>query len=89
MRYGPAVTCDFCRSPRVRWRYPAASRDWLACDKCHAAIQADDREVLLDRVMLAPVPRSLPDRYAPRFRAQARELHQQFWSTRPGPAELA
>src|SRR5438094_90552 len=53
--YGPAVTCEFCRSPRARWRYPA-SRDWLACDECHAAIQADDREALLGRVMLAPVP---------------------------------
>ena len=89
MRYGPAVPCDFCHSPRVRWRYPAASRSWLACDKCHGAIQADDAEALLDRVMLAPVLRSLPDRYAPRFRNQARELHEQFWSTRPGPAELA
>jgi hypothetical protein len=55
------------------WRYRTGSKDWLACDKCHAAIQADDREALLDRVMLAPVPRTLPDRYAPRFRAQARE----------------
>jgi hypothetical protein len=83
------MTRDFCRSPRARWRYPAASRHWLACEKCHAAIQADDREALLDRVMLAPVPRSLSDRYAPRFRDQARELHEQFWSMRPGPAELA
>jgi anti-anti-sigma factor len=89
IRYGPAVTCEFCRSPRARWRYPAASRDWLACDKCHAAIQADDREALLGRVMSAPIPRSLSDRYAPRFRNQARDLHEQFWSTRPGPAEFA
>lgn len=89
MRYGPDVPCDFCHNPRVRWHYPAASRGWLACDKCHGAIEADDPEALLDRVMLAPVPRSLPDRYAPRFRNQARELHEQFWSTRPGPAELA
>jgi anti-anti-sigma factor len=87
--HGPAVPCDFCHSPRVRWHYPAAARGWLACDKCHGAIQADDPDALLDRVMLAPVPRSLPDRYAPRFRNQARELHEQFWSTRPGPAELA
>lgn len=88
MRYGRTVTCDFCHSPRGRWRYPSTSRDWLACDKCHAAIQADDREALLGRVMLAPVPRTLPDRYAPRFRARARELHEQFWLARPGPPEL-
>jgi anti-anti-sigma factor len=84
----PAVPCDFCHSPRVRWRHPAASRGWLACDRCHAAIQAEDREALLGRVVLALVPRSLSDRYAPR-RNQARELHEQFWSTRSGPAELA
>ena len=83
------MTCEFCRSPRARWRYPAGSRDWLACDKCHAAIQADDREALLGRVMLTPVPRTVSDRYAPRFQKQARELHEQFWSTLPGPAELA
>jgi hypothetical protein len=40
-------------------------------------------------VMLAPFPRSVPDRYAARFRVQARALHEQFWSTRTGPAELA
>ena len=84
----PAVPCDFCRSPRFRWRYPGASRGWLACDWCHAAIQAEDREALLGRVVLALVPRSPSDRYAPR-RNQARELHEQFWSTRTGPAELA
>jgi hypothetical protein len=27
----------------VRWIYPA-ERDWAACEKCHAAIEADDRE---------------------------------------------
>jgi len=83
------VTCEFCRSPRARWRYPADSQDWLACDKCHAAIQADDREALLGRVTLAPVPRTLSDRYAPHFRVQARKLHERFWSPNPGRAELA
>jgi anti-anti-sigma factor len=89
--FGGVTLCDFCRSPRFRWRYPGASRGWLACDRCHAAIQAEDRETLLGRVMLAPIPRSLSDRYAPRFRSQARErgLHEQFWSARSGPAKLA
>jgi hypothetical protein len=61
----------------------------LECGKCHAAIQRDDREELLGRVMLAPVSRTLPDRYAPRFRQRARELHERFWQTRSGPPALA
>lgn len=83
------MTCEFCRSPRARWRYPAESRDWLACDRCRTAIEADDREALLSRVMLAPVPRTISDQLAPRFQARARQLHAEFWSMRHGPAELA
>src|SRR5262245_19975726 len=30
--------------------------------------------------MLAPVPRTVSDRYAPQWRDRARELHEQFWS---------
>jgi hypothetical protein len=82
------VPCDFCRSQRDRWRYPAESRDWRACDKCHAAIEADDREALLGRVMLAPVPRTLSDRYAPQFRERAKQLHYEFWSAGHGPPEI-
>jgi hypothetical protein len=81
------VTCDFCRSHRVKWRYPVADREWLACDRCHEAIARDDREALLERVLFAPLPRTLPDRYESRFREQARELHEEFWLTRDGPAE--
>jgi hypothetical protein len=72
----------------VRWRYPA-DREWLACEKCHAAIQGDEREGLLARVIQKPVPRTLPDRYAPHFRQRARELHESFWATRSGPAHPA
>jgi hypothetical protein len=72
----------------VKWRYPA-ERDWFACAKCHAAIQRDDREALLGRVMQQPVPRSLPDRYAPQFRQRARALHEEFWTTRSGPPQPA
>jgi hypothetical protein len=70
-----------------KWRYPA-ERDWLACDKCHRAIQADDRKGLLALVMQRPVPRTLPGRYAPQFRQRARDLHDEFWSTRDGPPGL-
>jgi hypothetical protein len=65
----------------VRWVYPA-ERDWLACDRCHAAIQADDRQALLERVMLQPIPRTLSDRHANRFRARAKQLHDEFWQSR-------
>jgi hypothetical protein len=76
--------CDFCGSRMVRWIHPA-EREWAACDRCHAAIAADDREALLDRASLIPVPRTLPDRYAPKFLEHARRLHVEFWETRAGP----
>ena len=75
----------FCASRMVKWRHRAAERDWLACAKCHAAIEADDREALLDRANLIPVPRTLPDRYAPKFLERARRLHHECWQTRSGP----
>ncbi len=71
----------------ARWRYPARERGWAACGKCRAAIESDDREALLERALLMPVPRTVPDRYAPRFREQARELHEEFWTSRAGAAE--
>jgi hypothetical protein len=82
------VRCDFCGNLRARWRYPTDDQGWLACDKCRAAIEADDREALLERVMLAPTPRSVSDRLASPFRVRARQLHEDFWSLRRGPAEL-
>ena len=81
------VRCDFCRNPLARWRYAAEGRDWRACERCHGAIEADDREALLDRVMAQPVPRTVPDRYARRFQERAKELHESFWAARGGPAE--
>lgn len=80
--------CDFCGSRMVRWTYPA-EREWSACDKCHTAIEADDRESLLDRASLIPVPRTVPDRYGPRLLEQARRLHVEFWETRSGPPRRA
>jgi hypothetical protein len=71
-------------SPGSAWTYPA-ERDWSACEKCHAAIEVDDREALLDRASLIPVPRTLPDRYAPLHLERARRQHVQFSETRSGP----
>jgi hypothetical protein len=76
--------CDFCGSRIVKWVYPA-EREWNACQKCHAAIQAGDREALLDRASLIPVPRTVSDRYAPHFLERARRLHEEFWEARAGP----
>ena len=82
------MRCEFCGSRIVGWIYPA-ERDFLACDKCHHAIQADDRKALLERVMLQPVPRTLSDAHAGKFRDRARQLHREFWETRTGPARPA
>jgi hypothetical protein len=80
--------CDFCGSQVVRWVYPA-EREWWSCDKCHAAIEADDREALLDRASLIPVPRTVKERYARHYLERARGLHEQFWETRAGPPRPA
>jgi hypothetical protein len=88
MRTCVRMRCSFCHSPLARWVYPAQEgRGWQACERCHRAIEADDREALLKRVLLMPVPRTLPDRYAPRFRQRARELHEEFWLRRASGAE--
>ncbi len=83
------MRCEFCGSRAVAWLHPAGSREWRACAKCHVAIEADDREALLDRANLIPVPRTLPDRYAPHFRQRARQLHDEFWERRSGAARPA
>jgi hypothetical protein len=74
------------RSLRPRWSYPVRESSLRACDECRSAIEADDREGLLARAMLITVPRTVPDRYAPRFREQARRLHVEFWEQREGVA---
>jgi hypothetical protein len=80
------VRCDFCGSVRPRWSYPVRGGTRSACEECRRAIEADDRAGLLDRALLIPVPRTVPDRYAPRFRREARRLHVEFWELREGPA---
>jgi len=80
------VRCDFCGSLRPRWSYPIQGGARRACDDCRTAIEADDREGLLKRSLLIPLPRTLSDRYAPRFREQAKRLHAEFWELRDGAA---
>jgi len=80
------VRCDFCGSLRPRWSYPINGGARKACDGCRHAIETDDRETLLKRALLIPVPRTLSDRYAPRFREQAMRLHAEFWQLRNGAA---
>ena len=83
------ISCDFCSNPFPAWRHRLAGeggRDRLACERCHAAILAGDHERLLGRVVGAPVPRTLPDRYAPIWRERARKLAEEFWDAREGGA---
>ena len=80
------VRCDFCGSLRPRWSYPIQGGTRRACDDCRQAIEAEDREALLNRALLIPLPRTVPDRYAPRFRETAKRLHLEFWELRDGGA---
>ena len=82
-----AVRCDFCESRTARWRYPAhQGPGWKACEGCHTAIVADDREALRKRVLVS-APTAFPYRHAPRLRRRARELSENFWRNRAGGAE--
>jgi hypothetical protein len=80
------VRCDFCGSLRPRWCYPIEGGTRRACDGCREAIEAEDREALLNRALLIPLPRTVADRYAPRFRETAKRLHVEFWELRKGEA---
>ncbi len=80
------VRCDFCGSLRPRWSYPIEGGTRKACDECRTAIEAEDREALLNRALLIPLPRTVPDRYASRFRETAKRLHLEFWELREGAA---
>lgn len=95
------LQCDFCSALRPVWRYPARNfvayrvsyvagesvGDWIACDGCHALIEGSDLPALAQR--------SLENLLAkhPEARAAAdilfnelRDLHQQFFRNRLGPA---
>lgn len=57
------IVCDFCSSPRPRWRFPTKSfvametrfcideskGDWAACDLCKEMIDANNLEGLAER----------------------------------------
>jgi hypothetical protein len=72
------VFCDFCGSPIARWRYPTRDRDWQACERCHKAIEANEREALLERVRRKPVPRTVSDRHTERFQLAAERKLEAF-----------
>lgn len=91
-RYG-ARLCDFCSSPVPAWSYPATSfidlmgsqsiGDWLACEECHALIEADDRDGLARRAVAALVGKVDPAWSL----AYCRDLHRRFREHRSGPAQ--
>lgn len=68
----------------VRWRYTVAGRELLACQKCRALIEADDRQGLLERVLQKPLARSVSQSFSARHERTARELHETFWEAQPG-----
>jgi hypothetical protein len=91
------IKCDFCSKPAPAWRYPAESfhdlfgsrsvEDWLACEECHALIEAGDRNGLARRSLDAPGVQMATDLLG---RAAAFEycldLHNRFWRARRGDA---
>jgi hypothetical protein len=76
-----ATICDFCSGANPVWRYPAATfhdsfgsksvEDWLACEACHAMIEAGDREGLIERAFRCP---GIPQVVAMRGREWGAEL---------------
>ncbi len=83
------VRRDFCGSLRPHWTYPVrGGKSRAACDECRTAIEAGNREALLERALLMPLPRTVAERYASRFHAEAKRLHLEFWQRRDGRARL-
>jgi hypothetical protein len=82
------VRCDFCGSATARWHYSASDgHSWRACQTCHRTIEADDREALVERVVLSNRRIKLPGRPAWRSRRRSRALQEDFWLKRIGTAE--
>jgi hypothetical protein len=84
----PVVRCDFCGSATARWHYSVTEgHDWRACQACHKTIEADDREALVERVVLSNRRIKWPVRSSRRSRRRGRALHEDFWLKRAGTAE--
>ena len=85
----PGALCDVCRTQGPNGAIPV-SRNWLACGRCRKCVEGDEREALLERVLLR---RAAPNRFRiatpPKVREQARRLHKDFWTTRCRPARPA
>jgi hypothetical protein len=87
--------CDFCSAANPMWEYAAdsffdlcGSRSlgaWLACDDCHAVIEAGDREGMVTRAMLNPAMRAAT---VDKRRAEGYicDLYGRFFAARRGPA---
>ena len=90
-----ATICDFCSGANPLWRYPATTfrdsfgsksvEDWLACEACHAMIEAGDRGGLIERAFRCP---GIPPVVAMRGREWVRnyvvDLHKRFRRNRRG-----
>ncbi len=85
--------CDFCGSERPVWRYPArsffdmfgsqSSGDWLACQDCHIAIEAGDRDKLTERATRSVAAAKIPNGKA-WSRLYVNHLHDLFLAHRTG-----
>jgi len=85
--------CDFCSSPAPAWNYPAESfkdplgsqsiGDWLACEECHALIEAGNYEGLARRALAALGHAD----HLEWSMAYCRDLYRMFRENRTGPPQ--
>lgn len=89
--------CDFCHARLPEWRYPCESFTvtfrghpmpgstgaWLACQRCHELIQAEDWETLADRAVRGF--EMLPPQVVEEVRNAIKRFHQAFNEHRTGP----
>lgn len=90
--------CDFCSNKLPIWLYPTRDfevpRDstagsegaWLACDSCHAAIEANDQDALAAHALAVPIVKKIVrSAGADRVLQRLRELYAKFHAQRTGP----